>query len=367
MIFDTDAHVQECAESFSALELPEGYAHRGPHIVKGPERGFWMIDGKLFPKLSGRGVNSFGTPYLQREGGLDSPWKARIESQELRDPKFRLEDMDQEGIDVSVVFPTLFLAYPLSEDRVVAGALCRSYNDWIAAKCKDTAGRLRWVATVPLPHVDDSIAEMEYAKARGACGVLTLGTAGDWTLDDERLSPFYECAQRLNLPVCVHVGWSLPYLNNLYTSVYRSLISPFVIPTFMAFVSFMAGGILDRFPKLKVGFFEAGVEWVPYWLDRLERFYRQPPTGSKTGDLPQREPIEYIRSGQLFFSCELDEQRIAMVAEAIGYDCILYASDLPHAHRVFDAIKLFRERTDLPAATKEKILTNGVRFFGECS
>lgn len=133
----------------------------------------------------------------------------------------------------------------------------------------------------------------------------------------------------------------------------------------MGFASVVSSGVLDRFPRLTFGFFEAGVEWVPYWLDRLDRFYRQPPGGSKKSDLPAKNPVEYVREGRVYFSCELDEKRIGQTAEVIGDDCILYASDLPHAHRVFDAIKLFHGRTDVAESTKQKILgANGQRFFG---
>jgi predicted TIM-barrel fold metal-dependent hydrolase len=141
------------------------------------------------------------------------------------------------------------------------------------------------------------------------------------------------------------------------------MITPFALPIFMGFSSILIGGVLERFPKLKVGFFEAGVEWVPYWLDRMERFYRQPPGGSNKADLPPRNPAEYVRQGRVFFSCELDEARIGMVSEVIGDECILYSSDLPHAHRVFDAIKLFQGRKDVSESTKAKILSNGRRFF----
>jgi hypothetical protein len=41
----------------------------------------------------------------------------------------------------------------------------------------------------------------------------------------------------------------------------------------------------------------------------------------------------------------------------------VYSSDLPHAHRVFDAIQLFRDRKDIAEGTKAKILANGARFF----
>ena len=202
-----------------------------------------------------------------------------------------------------------------------------------------------------------------HAKSLGACGVMTLGTAGPMTLSDRRLDAFYEALEGSGLPMCIHVGWSFPPISNLYDNVYETMITPFALPIFMGFSSLLIGGVLERFPKLKVGFFEAGVEWVPYWLDRMERFYRQPPGGSKKSDLPARSPAEYIKAGRVYFSCELDEARIGMVADAIGDDCILYSSDLPHAHRVFDAIKLFHGRSDLRESTKAKILANGARFF----
>lgn len=362
MIFDTDAHVEESAETFAALARDAGLAAWAPRVVPGEQRAFWMIEGKIFPKLAGKGVHTFGTPHLHN-GAVDATRKARIESQELSDPAARLADMDKEGIDVSVNFPTLFLTYPVAEDPQVSRLLCRTYNDWIAGKSEGSQGRLRWVAALPWPDVEGAIEEMRRVKQRGAVGVLLLGTCGDRNWDDPRIFPFYEEAQALSMPLCVHVGWSYPPLTELYDNVYRSMISPFVLPMFMAFTAFV-GGLLDRFPRLKVGFFEAGVEWVPYWVDRLERFYRQPPGGTTKADLPEREPIAYVKSGNLCFSCELDERRIAEVAEVIGDDCIVYASDLPHAHRVFNAIELFRSRQDLPSRLKEKILgPNGARFF----
>jgi predicted TIM-barrel fold metal-dependent hydrolase len=361
-VFDTDAHVEESEETFASLK--DEFGDAAPRVIAGAKRAFWLIEGRSFPRLCGFGVHTFGSPHLRREAGhVDPERRARVESQELSDPKARLQDMDHEGIEVSVLFPTLFLVWPLAENPALARALCRSYNEWIAAKCAPSGGRMRWVATVPLPDVEGSIEEIRKSKKLGASGVMTLGTAGPMTLSDRRLDPFYAAAQDAALPVCVHVGWSFPPVSNLYDSVYEAMITPFVLPIFMGFSSLLIGGVLERFPKLKLGFFEAGVEWAPYWLERMQRFYRQPPGGSKKSDLPPRNPAEYVRDGRVYFSCELDEARIAMVAEAIGDDCILYSSDLPHAHRVFDAIELFHGRRDLKETTKAKILSNGSRFF----
>lgn len=363
-VFDTDAHVEESEETFAALAGRDAFAGAAPRVIEGERRAFWLIEGRTFPRLSGAGVHTFGSPHAKRAAGhVDPERRARVESQELRDPGARLQDMDAEGIDVSVVFPTLFLVWPLAEDPALARALCRSYNDWIAAKCAASGGRIRWVATVPLPDVEGSVEEVAHAKRLGACGVMTLGTAGAMNLGDKRLDPFYAACERARLPVCVHVGWSFPPLSQLYDKVYEAMITPFVLPVFMAFTSILSSGVLERFPGLRIGIFEAGVEWVPYWLDRMERFYRQPPGGTKKGDLPARNPVDYLREQRIYFSCELDEKRIAMVSQAIGDECILYSSDLPHAHRVFDAIRLFRGRTDVAEKTKTRILGNGARFF----
>ena len=359
-VFDTDAHVEESEETFASLAEEER-----PKVIEGAKRAFWLIEGRIFPRLQGKGVHTFGSPPLKHASGhIDPERRARVESQELRDPKARLQDMDHEGIDVSVVFPTMFLVWPLADNPATVRALCRSYNEWIAAKCKASGGRIRWVATLPLPDVEGTVAEVRRSKELGACGVMTLGTAGPMKLDDRRLDPFYAACQENALPVCIHVGWSYPPISELYDNVYDAMITPFVLPIFMAFSSMLIGGVLERFPKLKVGFFEAGVEWVPYWLDRMERFYKQPPGGSKKSDLPARNPRDYVAQGRVYFSCELDEARIGMVSEAIGDDCIVYSSDLPHAHRVFDALQLFHDRKDIAEGTKAKILANGGRFFG---
>jgi predicted TIM-barrel fold metal-dependent hydrolase len=363
-VFDTDAHVEESEETFAALQETAEFAGAAPRVIEGGRRAFWLIEGRTFPRLSGSGVHTFGSPHLRRAAGhVDPERRARVESQELRDPTARLQDMDAEGIDISVLFPTLFLVWPLADNPALARALCRSYNDWIASKCAGSGGRLRWVATVPLPDVEGSIEEIRRIEKLGASGVMTLGTAGPMTLSDRRLDSFYGALESRGLPLCVHVGWSFPPISNLYDNVYEALITPFALPLFMGFSSIVTGGVLERFPGLKAGFFEAGVEWVPYWLDRMERFYRQPPGGSKKSDLPARNPRDYVEAGRLFFSCELDEARLGPVCGVIGDECILYSSDLPHAHRVFDAIKLFRERSDVEESTKAKVLANGARFF----
>ena len=127
-----------------------------------------------------------------------------------------------------------------------------------------------------LDQVEAAVREVHDVKRLGATAVMVLGTAGDRHLDDQRLLPFYEALCEVGLPLAVHVGWSCPSINNLYDHIYPSGVVAFHFPVLMGFVALISGGILDRFPSLKVVFLEAGSMWVPYMIDRLDhRFQNQ--------------------------------------------------------------------------------------------
>ena len=40
-----------------------------------------------------------------------------------------------------------------------------------------------------------------------------------------------------------------------------------------AMLDTICGGVLERFPRLRVGFFEAGLGWLPYWLERMDEHF----------------------------------------------------------------------------------------------
>ena len=378
MIFDTDAHVMECEETFASLANDPQWAHMAPRIIEGtvfpdgPTRAFWLIESRVIPDILGKSVGGFGTPIKK---GTAEYAAYRVESAELTSVQARLDDLDREGIDISVSFPTLFLEHEVAANPGLLGAMVGAYNDWFAAKAAGTQGRLRWVAPLPWPNVEASIKEMRRSKEQGAAGVMLLGTAGDMLLDDPALFPFYAEAERLRMPLCVHIGWGFPPLTAPYSSyrdgparnAQRSYI-PFYTPVHMAFCSFTAGGVLDQFPKLRVGFLEAGIGWLPYWEELMDRsFAEQRMTSRSAGRRADvRRITDYIKAGNIYVGTELDERGLGAFVEEFGDDCLMYSSDLPHAHRVVGAIDLFRGRRDVPEISKEKILgPNGQRFFEE--
>jgi predicted TIM-barrel fold metal-dependent hydrolase len=203
--------------------------------------------------------------------------------------------------------------------------------------------------------------EVREVKRLGAAAVMVLGTAGDRQLDDPLLFPFYEAICDAGLPLAIHVGWACPSINNLYSHIYPSGVVAFHFPVLMGFAALISGGILDRFPKLKAVFLEAGSMWVPYMIDRLNhRFQNQGKTLAKF--LPQTKPIqalpvmEYIKQGNLFFSAELEDSILPQVMELVGDTQIVMGTDMPHGDRERFAARHLEKRNDLSSAAKTHIL-----------
>ena len=144
------------------------------------------------------------------------------------------------------------------------------------------------------------------------------------------------------------------------------------------FVFTMGAGLLTRFPKLRLGFFETGASWVPYAIQQLRRLQRgvgavkdaqgSTPRGfTDIGIDPQlyRDPAELMKSGRAFVNCEGDED-FRYLLEHLGEDSLMCSSDFPHEEASAEAsyVTNWRRRLDVSDQVKEKVLgENAARFF----
>lgn len=364
-VIDADAHVLESLETFGEPYLDPAYWPRRPQVARSGQRDYWLIDGHLFPRYNGRGCHIIGTP--TGSGGVKTHLGRGIEgaldSNQLRDPDARIREMREEEIDLQVIYPTLFLV-PLTADPAYGAALCRAYNNWIAERCRKAADHLKWVAVVSLDDVESAVAELRRVRERlDPVGVMILGTVGEKPLNHPSLLPFFAAAETLDVPIAVHVGWSVPALANMYTSLPESLLVPFTLPLLMAFTAFVVGGLLDRFPNLRVAFLELGCEWVPFLVGRMDHqvrfFERQMPESL----VMKRKPIDYLRGGQVYVGCEVEDPLLPHVIGLMGEEHILYGSDIPHADREHFTVRALRDRDDIPDLSKAKILDHNPRRF----
>src|SRR5262249_37297570 len=196
------------------------------------------------------------------------------------DPKARLGVMDAEGIDAVVLFPTLS-AIPIAaiQDAGFGLAMARAYNNWLAEFCQMAPHRLYGVAQVPLLHLDAAIAEATRAVTQLGMRMVFLRPnpyAGrGWT--DRLYDPFWACIQDLGIPFAFHEGTfakGIPTagIDRFESYFFQHIVShPFEQQ--LACLSLIAGGVLERFPRLQVAFMESGTGWLPYWLHRIDEHY----------------------------------------------------------------------------------------------
>src|SRR5580765_7442658 len=196
-VVDADTHIAESEAMWRFIDS-EMYPRR-PVLAKIPDdtlyeerNAFWLIDGEIFPKPAGKASFSLITPSAQKKesGRTDIHLGVR----ELTDTMARLRDMDKIGVDVQVIYPTLFLVY-LTDDPHLEAALCRAYNRFIANACATAPDRLKWAAILPLRDIEASLTEMRWAKEQGTVGVFFRGMEGNLTLDNPYFNPVYALAE----------------------------------------------------------------------------------------------------------------------------------------------------------------------------
>jgi uncharacterized protein len=366
-VIDADAHVIETAATFADPYWDSRLADRRPRVLDLGARFAWLIDDVVYPKTRGKGAARVGGPAAHdgRPSAFEAGKPDPIESITLSDPEARCRQMDAEGIDVQVIFPSMFLRGQLAEDSAVQTALCRSYNAWIADVCGRRADRLTWVAVVNLRDIPGAITELRRCRERAAAGVMILGGAGDRHLNHPDVAPFFAAAEELDLPVAVHAGRPRNELADLFDTPFEQIVLPFTVSMFMGFVDVIAGGLLDRFERLRMAFLEAGSQWLPFLVDRMDHYAQMALQRRFTDYRAKDLPSSYLRRGNIFVSCEVDDRLLPQVIEQFGEDVLIFASDIPHGDREYDAVSDLRKRGDISDRAKDKILgANARRFYG---
>ncbi len=276
-----------------------------------------------------------------------------------------IEDMDKEGIDVQVLFPTGLLNYGSTRQADLATALCRAYNDWLHEFCQADPRRFKGVALVACQDLRGAVREMHRAVSDlGMVGVMvpTYVYPGK-DLGSHDFDELYGEAQRLGVPIAVHRvsgSGSVGFERFTNFTALHACVPMFELAT--AVSNMTIGGVFERFPDLKVAFLEAGVGWVPWLVENLDEHVE-----IRAPEVPhlKAKPSEYLSSGRAWFSFEPDEEAVPEVAELLGEQSLLFSSDYPHWDWVEGGVRLIRERKDMSESLKQAVLTdNAAKCYG---
>jgi uncharacterized protein len=280
-------------------------------------------------------------------------------------PEVQLQDMDAEGIDAAILYPTQGLALSEVREREYAVALARAYNNWLRDYCAADPERLKGVALVPLQDIDAACREVNRAVTElGMVAAMfpTYSRYAPRSVGDPCFDQFYAECERLGVPVAYHASGHDRGEARFDTFLGLHLFSH-VPEQMISLTNVVLSGALEKFPRLVVGFMEAGCGWVPFWMEHMDEEYEK---RKHEAPLLQMEPSAYVKCGRVYVGCEPGEKMLPLAAEWIGAGQLLYASDYPHWDSDWpDTVRIVRNRTDIGDELKRKLLgENALRFYG---
>jgi predicted TIM-barrel fold metal-dependent hydrolase len=374
-VIDADAHMHEPQYLWERYVEPK-YRDRVPKVAfMDGNRMVYEPDGKIIKKGE-----------LQ-QGPAESATKAMEEKygeafRQWWSPEIRLKDMDRLGWDVQVILPTGNngnFAYRVAlKDLELGAAMCRAYNNWARDYCSVNPKRLKFVAILPGSDIGEMVKEARRAVAElGAVSVRNpLLPEGKWLHDPEN-DRLWELACELDFPISAHGEYRehrfQPFRKlegNRRDSLQLSLRGldhalGFPCDNMNTLGHFIFTGILERFPKLRLGVLESNAAWLPFWLWRMNQHSHGRNSVMGKPDHLSMLPSEYFKR-QCFIACDSDEETLPHVVDYLNGENIIWNTDYPHA----DAPEPAKALPDLDAQpisedAKRKILwDNSVKFFG---
>jgi predicted TIM-barrel fold metal-dependent hydrolase len=294
------------------------------------------------------------------------------------DPASQVEAMDVEGLDLAVLYPSrgLFVLGLDSVDQVgpdglepgFATAIARAYNDWLAEFCSHAPDRMYGAAMVAPHDVDGAVEEARRCVTELGFKAVFLapGCVNRRPWHHPAYDPLWAEVERLGVPLAFHGGgqtyltpdFSLEVLDRLM--LWHTFNQPLAIQ--FVTVSLCGGGVLERFPGLRVALLEGNCSWAPWLLHRLDEHHEW--LGRHEAPELTMPPSGYFRRN-CYLSVEADEATAGQYVDWFGADNLVFSTDYPHGDSAYPhAVDEFDE-LDLPAEAKARIVgENWARLYG---
>jgi predicted TIM-barrel fold metal-dependent hydrolase len=201
----------------------------------------------------------------------------------------------------------------------------------------------RFIGLAVLPMQDPVAAVEELDRAVGELGIhapLVISNVNGQNLDGAEFWPVYARIEELGVPLIVHgnrferagvVGMERLQHMHLDNSL------GFLYEGTLAITSLIMGGVLDMYPRLRVGVLETGAGYLTYLMDRLQEVYEgevyggiSPESGKPVKELIRKAPEEYMDQFWICFDVGAERKSVAHVVERFGADRFMVNSDFPH-------------------------------------
>ena len=329
ILVSVDDHLIEPPDLF-AHHLPEKYRDAAPKVIN--ENG---IDTWVFGDVRARslGLNAVAS-WPKEEWGFDPVGFAEMRPG-CYDVNERLRDMNANGVLSSMSFPSMarfagqfFFEHP---DKDLALVMLQAYNDWhIDEWCGAYPGRLLPLAIGPIWDPELLADEVRRVAAKG-CRAISFSEApyrlGLPSFHGHHWDPFFQACSDSQVVISMHIGSGSVMPT---TSADAPIDIIITLPTHLAINAasdLIWGPVLRQFPDLRFALSEGGAGWVPYFLERVDRSYKnQTWTGQDFGD---KLPSDLFREHIL--TCFIVDDVALRVRDLVGIDNIAWECDYPHS------------------------------------
>lgn len=351
---DSDMHVYDAANLYEKYMNPR-WAEQIPKGQRNGEHG--RVEFKL-----GRGATLRPITDVIDHGQKQVADRYAFAVARDYDAPSQLEAMDREGLDVAVLFRTSPLHCDETMEPEYANDLCKAWNDWIADFCKTNPERLKGSALITLHDVDLALEEVRRVTHQLGIRALSLcpEPINGRRIHDRCFDPLWQEIEKLGVALCFHPP-ARPKQDQVANKFFGhpnanivalALRNP--VELIQAISCFCAGGVLEKFPKLRVAFLEGNCAWLPWLLYRLDERAK---LHGPLADVPlSRKPSDYFLQ-QCFISVDPDEYLVTDVVKRIGDDNIVISTDYPHIDAHFPhALDEFLQIKDLCDESRRKML-----------
>jgi len=383
-VYDADNHLYEPEEALLS-HLPKKYRNEVQYVeVRGrtklaicgqisdyiPNPTFEVIAAPGAHELWYRAQNKEGLS-LRELTGKPIPCPPAY-----REPGPRLGLLDEQGIDATLMFPTLASAIEerMSHDHELVHAVIHALNEWIFDVWSfNYQDRIFAVPIVTLMDVDLAVKELEYCLERGARSVLVRpapvpGYRGSRSFGFEEFDPFWARVGEAGIFVSMHAS------DSGYDAISRMWqggqeFRPFEPDAFKmtmgfssraiadAMAALVCHGVFERHPKVRVASIENGCNWALQLLGRFDHVYGQMPKSFK--EHPRETFARHI------FVAPFYEEPIAQLAEEIGTGHVLFGSDYPHPEGLAQPTDFIHELDGFAEDAKRRIMGGNLKSLIE--
>lgn len=274
-------------------------------------------------------------------------------------PAGRVRFLDEAGIDIAVLSPSStaqnFVWFP--DDPQLAAAYCRAQNNYMAEYASEAPGRFRWAGVIPVQRTAEAIAELQRIAQLGAAAVSLKATpvnGREWL--DSFYDPIYAELERLGVPIVFHDTKTGSLAGERFSeSFFLTHLVAKVLESLTCCAALICGGVLARFPDLKIIIVETDTAQWPWWLSRMDEHFER--LAHMVPALTMK-PSDYFRR-QVYIGCEpcLDPM-FDWSVDLLGDRNLVLGTDTPHwdAAPAAEAIKPLLESQKLSEASKARIL-----------